>query len=98
LLPTGLVPVPVSPPQISIFLPVHTAVSCSRGLGAPAVASGRQVRTTGSYMAPSSSGRKFALAPPQISTSFPVQTLLANERALGAPSVGIAVHVLLARS
>lgn len=80
--------VPFQPPQAIMRppTPVHTAVCCARGEGAPEREVGNQVSPVGSYKPPESvETMDPAVDPPQTTMRLPVHTPVWYQRALGAP-------------
>jgi len=86
----------LSPPQMIISRPVHTAEGFTRALGAPATLMAVQVFEIGSYEPPVFVKVPLLEVPPQTIIREPVHTALCNSRGVGAATVDVAVHVSVA--
>jgi len=92
--PVLKLPPKIYPPQITIWLPVHTAVLAPRGEGAPIVVVAVQLSVPGLYLPPvlKALTQKPSLHPPQTIISLSVHTAVCWIRPAGAPMVLVAVQ------
>ena len=81
----------LSPPQMIISLPVHTAVCRSRASGAWVVLVAVHVSVLGLYLPPVL--KRPALSPPQTIISLPVHTAVWFDREDGASVILVAVQL-----